>query len=364
MNNHPIYSKASGLCLIHNGWISNDDQLAREHALTQDAEVDSEIYLRLIEKYYLEHPNEPVESGIKEATEQVFGSVAAAMIQAGRTDTMWLWRDAGQLAFARTDWGFVFASTKDALVKAIMGTCSAFDLGSLEISEPDKGTMFTLTSNGKVKASHVDAADWHKLPDHLSGRVYRTFVNGKLTNVRRARDNKGTKIVSSYNSYMGDEDMEEYYGEMGEYGWFNQYRGQQERADKDKSGSGSGSGGIVNWRNSEHIHNRNSTGSRTSESDRHQQRILLPDFSTTGPRKKDDSEEGSTDKSGNKFEEGLPSVSDGVRRSLFAAKHTDRPKDCLCQVNYCCLRCTEQKEWLGVPRAIIEATADSERHYN
>ena len=51
-NNHPVYSKASGLCLIHNGWAINDEEVKKNFKLDTDAQVDTEVYLKLIEHFY------------------------------------------------------------------------------------------------------------------------------------------------------------------------------------------------------------------------------------------------------------------------------------------------------------------------
>jgi glutamine---fructose-6-phosphate transaminase (isomerizing) len=48
LNNHPIFSK-NGVAVVHNGVVSNDDELFHEFSLQRDGEVDSEILLRLID---------------------------------------------------------------------------------------------------------------------------------------------------------------------------------------------------------------------------------------------------------------------------------------------------------------------------
>jgi predicted glutamine amidotransferase len=48
-NNHPIFTK-SGLGLVHNGIILNDQELFEQHKLERDGQVDSEIIAKLIEK--------------------------------------------------------------------------------------------------------------------------------------------------------------------------------------------------------------------------------------------------------------------------------------------------------------------------
>src|SRR3990167_3240722 len=125
-NNHPIYSKASGLCMIHNGWVLNDDDLAKTFNLNRDAEVDTEIYLRLIEHFYLLDEKRSVPAAIAEATKHVYGSFACAMVQGGAPGSLWLWRTQGDLNIVKSDFGYAFASTMKALINGIyLGSKSA-----------------------------------------------------------------------------------------------------------------------------------------------------------------------------------------------------------------------------------------------
>lgn len=211
-NNHPLYSKQSSLCLVHNGWISNDDMLKGEFKLKQDAEVDSEVYLRLIEKFYMEKPGDGVEVAIQAATKHVYGSLACGMIQGGRDGLMWLWKDTGQLAIAKLDWGWCFASTKAALLDALLRGLTGMDGSINTFVEPSQGELLSLHVSGKVTKNQVETADWSILPDILGSRVSRTWENGKLKSVRRSR--------GSYAHMWGGE-----YGEGWHHG--NSYGGMQ-----------------------------------------------------------------------------------------------------------------------------------------
>jgi len=207
-NNHPIYSKASGLCMVHNGWITNDDMLINKYNLDPDAEVDSEIYLKLIEKFHLDNmkansqDKQMIEPIIK-ATELVYGSLACAMIQSGRIDTMWIWRATGMLAIAAMDWGWAFASTKQSLLTALLGESSSLDTPKLLVSEPSEGALFEIKSNGNVITNKVKQPSWSTLPSIYDSRVCKTTINGEVTNVRRARIYAGAQ-------YYDSESMESY----------------------------------------------------------------------------------------------------------------------------------------------------------
>lgn len=79
-NNHPIFSKASRLCLCHNGVISNDDSLKTEFKLKCDGKVDSEVILRLIEKKMNGKNNGNIVKAIKGAMKEIRGSATFSVI--------------------------------------------------------------------------------------------------------------------------------------------------------------------------------------------------------------------------------------------------------------------------------------------
>lgn len=59
LNNHPIEYK--NIMAIHNGHISNDDELFKEEEMERIAEVDSEIIPALLHKYTFDNPKEALE---------------------------------------------------------------------------------------------------------------------------------------------------------------------------------------------------------------------------------------------------------------------------------------------------------------
>lgn len=210
-NNHPVYSKASGLCLIHNGWLINDDDLVEEFKLRPDAQVDTEAYLRLVEQFYINGNQKSMEKAIIQATAVSYGAIACAMIQGGRKGVMWLWKDDGQISLAKVDWGWIFASTTDILVKAIVamqGKTSAADTSFFKVAEVGKGTILRFAQGESVKQYSLEGVDWEKLPSRYSNRVTR-FTSNAGTTVRRAFRNNtftGVSRPGMFNEYDNYED--------------------------------------------------------------------------------------------------------------------------------------------------------------
>lgn len=197
-NNHPLYSKISGLCMIHNGWFVNDGEIKEKFSLKPDAEVDTEVYLRLIEKFYIEGDIKTIETSIKEATKCVYGAIACGMIQGGKPNVMWLWRDRGDLYVVQTEWGYVFASTPSILFNAI-GCLSTFDLASLKRFYIPVSTLVKFELGKKPKIFPLEPIEWNN--HGYSGDVYTTTVNGEEKIRRVKKSNGGTTTTYYYGQY-------------------------------------------------------------------------------------------------------------------------------------------------------------------
>lgn len=88
-NNHPIiYNKVVG---IHNGCISNDDELFTIYGgkLTRNGEVDSEIIFALID-YFSRTCH--IHDAIQRMSSVVYGSLACAMVHELQPHVIWLFR--------------------------------------------------------------------------------------------------------------------------------------------------------------------------------------------------------------------------------------------------------------------------------
>jgi predicted glutamine amidotransferase len=180
-NNHPVYSKLTGLCMVHNGWLINEDDLVTDYSLKKDAEVDTETYLRLIEKFYRHGETKTVEHGIQEATKCALGSIACAMVQGRRPDVLWLWRETGELKVVGVDWGYVFASTTSAALNAIYRSCNAIDVTWTEVFSVPENTLYRLTTAGKIDKFDLEAPTWESLPEKHKTKVTVFKSNGKTT---------------------------------------------------------------------------------------------------------------------------------------------------------------------------------------
>lgn len=118
-NNHPIVTK-TGLVLIHNGIIHNDDQLFKQYKLARDGEVDTEIIVRMIE-YYLLSKGLSVTKAIQSATKEIRGSMAVALLYAKEPRSMYLFRSSNplNLAFHKPTGTIFFSSTEHILESGV-----------------------------------------------------------------------------------------------------------------------------------------------------------------------------------------------------------------------------------------------------
>ena len=348
LNNHPIYSKASGLCMIHNGWISNDDVLASELKLKRDAEVDSEIYLKLIEHQYLRELDKPMQVHVQAATSQVYGSLACAMIQGGHPDKLWVWRDSGSLAIVQTDWGWAFASTHQALLGALIYTSSSFDGSNFKLFEPPVGSFHTITGKGCEVGGGITGADWMDLPDYMGSRVNRTITEGRVSNVRR---------VSRQHVDINEFDWSEYNTENGRYnGYVSPYVSSNSRY----------SGGNVTY--------YGRTKRKLDKPDKPEQTNWLDGFVETSPKSgvyvrkpAATTEDTSTTTVSPMVRAGKKTSQSSEKTSANALRETDprktyskeicerfvetyqntRAKDCYCREDYVCFACDERDEYFA-----------------
>lgn len=89
-NNHPIYSKETGFCVVHNGHINNYDVITeKDPDLSFDGKCDTEAILRLIEKY-----------GVEEAVKKLYGSYSVALLDENEPDNLTLIRYSSPLYMA------------------------------------------------------------------------------------------------------------------------------------------------------------------------------------------------------------------------------------------------------------------------
>ena len=127
MNNHPVFR--DGLAIVHNGGISNDDDLYSEFKFSRDAQVDTEAILALLEDKKGEGW-----SGMKEQISKLRGSFAVAAIDTSQPDSICFFRHGNPIEFAIDEENDIlyFASTENILDSAIVDSYR----GIVEVTRP------------------------------------------------------------------------------------------------------------------------------------------------------------------------------------------------------------------------------------
>jgi hypothetical protein len=120
MNNHPIITK-NGIAVVHNGIISNDDELFKHFEIERDAQVDSETIPKMIDHYYFGTKKITITKCIQKMSEQVQGSIAMACLFEQLPDRIWLMRRSNPLFLAyQVSTGIIyFSSTKEILERSL-----------------------------------------------------------------------------------------------------------------------------------------------------------------------------------------------------------------------------------------------------
>ena len=127
-NNHPFYSEATGISLVHNGFLDrvfwensageDDDSILRPFEST----TDSEVALRVLEAFMLADGNQlSILNCIDNLCLNVAGSYAYGIMRAAEPNSIWLVRKDKPLFIA---WvpeysSIIFASEKDIISKAL-----------------------------------------------------------------------------------------------------------------------------------------------------------------------------------------------------------------------------------------------------
>lgn len=127
VNNHPIIGLDNQCALVHNGIISNDDDIRKDSGIESNAEVDSEVILRLIEKRVNESkgtniPN--IFASIVKSTPLLAGNFGCAMIDTRTPSSLYLFRHGSPIAIcADIDSDVLwFASTESIISDSIMSS--------------------------------------------------------------------------------------------------------------------------------------------------------------------------------------------------------------------------------------------------
>lgn len=108
-NNHPLFNGVSAV--IHNGCLSNDDELFAEKGLERKAKTDSDIIRAIADAEGL------TRKGIRELA-KISGSVAAAIVNKNYPGHVLLLRSGNPLCIGNSSDYIIFASTKKAVAVA------------------------------------------------------------------------------------------------------------------------------------------------------------------------------------------------------------------------------------------------------
>jgi len=120
-NNHPIFTK-SGLAVVHNGILTNDEDIFREYKLDRDAEVDSEVIVKLVDYFYRKQKTPNIIKAIQKATKAIRGGLAFAIIDQSQPNLYLVASDNPlHLAYHIPTGIIYFASTEYILKAALLG---------------------------------------------------------------------------------------------------------------------------------------------------------------------------------------------------------------------------------------------------
>ena len=114
-NNHPLFNHR--LMVVHNGIISNDDDLFERYHLKRHHEVDSEIVLSLL-THFLETKKLPMIKAIQKIYENIHGSAAIAVLDAKDPTHLYLARRTSPISmlYEKTT-GTIYFASEDTIVK-------------------------------------------------------------------------------------------------------------------------------------------------------------------------------------------------------------------------------------------------------
>ncbi|MNK22782.1 Glutamine--fructose-6-phosphate aminotransferase [isomerizing] [compost metagenome] len=168
LNNQPVV--AGDMVAVHNGIVTNDSELWSEHPeMMRKLEVDTELMLKLFEKYALQYGN--IEAGVKQAFKEFEGNVSCGLISP-KFDSMVLATNNGSLYFSSTGNCFIFASERLILSEI----SREFFNSELTVKQLLAGNMLTVSKDGQsisVESQSLGSFDSIGSPfiNHGSSRI-------------------------------------------------------------------------------------------------------------------------------------------------------------------------------------------------
>ena len=149
-NNHPLHKK--GAAVIHNGVISNDDELFKAKEFKRVAETDSDILRAIVDTHGMD----------KKAVRQlarVRGTVASAIVDPRYPGMLLLLRSDNPLVIASTEEFVAFASEKQALYKLLRPWVKRFGVW-MQVQKPD--IAFITMPNNSAWMWGPEGFLWHQ----------------------------------------------------------------------------------------------------------------------------------------------------------------------------------------------------------
>lgn len=138
-NNHPVVSK-SGIAIVHNGFLSNDDAVKKKFELKTDGKVDTEIILRMVEKKLDNKRN--IRKAIKEAMKEMSGSATFGLIDCFNPNTLYLARDSNPLHLAYVEkLNTIFFASEEGIIRSALSETKKV-LGLFTISKEKYDTAY------------------------------------------------------------------------------------------------------------------------------------------------------------------------------------------------------------------------------
>jgi hypothetical protein len=147
-NNHPVYD--NGMAVVHNGIINNDDELFKKHKFKRDAQVDTEIILRLMEYGWWDHI---------ERLNDLRGSFACAFLWEKKPEELILVRYTNPLSIHMDkDRDILFwASTEENLAYALSVWHRGFKAGKIASFSLQDDTALLVNAAGVAEIADVKA---------------------------------------------------------------------------------------------------------------------------------------------------------------------------------------------------------------
>lgn len=149
-NNHPLTTE-SGLMMVHNGMLTNEDAIFEAFKLKRDGEVDSEVIIKLIEHFLKNKKNNTIKA-IQKAREQIFGSMAIALLNIKEPTTLYLVASGNPVILAyHKPTGIIYFASELEILQNSLYTVNAILNFFYEVKDKDDFLYKELADNTGVK---------------------------------------------------------------------------------------------------------------------------------------------------------------------------------------------------------------------